>query len=154
MPIYFVTGNHEYILENYNQLLSELATVNITWLDNDAVILDDIQIVGVNDYLNRSEKARLIHDLSDLKHYVIALVHKPLSFKSLMSIPDLMLSGHTHNGQLFPFGLLVKLSFPQSYGLYKHGESCLYVSSGVGMWGSSMRFGTQNELIYLTLKPK
>lgn len=154
MPIYFVTGNHEYILENYNQLLSELASVNITWLDNEAVVLDDIQIVGVNDYLNRSEKSRLIHDLSDLKHYVIALVHKPLSLKSLIRTPDLMLSGHTHNGQLFPFGLLVKLSFPQSYGLYKQGESLLYVSSGVGMWGSSMRFGTQNELVYLTLKPK
>tara|TARA_B100000963_G_C22477092_1_gene602908 strand:- start:17 stop:214 length:198 start_codon:yes stop_codon:yes gene_type:complete len=63
-----------------------------------------------------------------------------------------MLSGHTHNGQIFPFNIFVKLKFKNLYGLYKSKESFLYVSSGVGCWGPKMRLGTQNEIIEISLR--
>ena len=62
-----------------------------------------------------------------------------------------MLSGHTHNGQIFPFNLLVKLQFPQIYGLYKEANNNLYVSSGVATWGPKIRIGSRNELIKFTI---
>ena len=49
------------------------------------------------------------------------------------------------------FNWSVKLTFPKSYGLYKKGDARLYVSSGVGTWGTKMRLGTQNEIIIITL---
>ena len=60
-----------------------------------------------------------------------------------------MLSGHTHNGQIFPFNLLVKLQFKYIYGLYKEKTSRLYVSSGIGCWGPKMRIGSNNEIVYI-----
>ena len=67
---------------------------------------------------------------------------------------DLMLSGHTHNGQIFPFNLLVKIKFPNIYGLYKKDNSNLYVSSGVGCWGPKIRIGSNNEIIDITISSK
>ena len=65
-----------------------------------------------------------------------------------------MLSGHTHNGQIFPFGLLVKLKFKNLYGNYNKNSSNLYVSSGAGCWGPRMRLGTSNEIVKISIGPK
>ena len=62
-----------------------------------------------------------------------------------------MLSGHTHNGQIFPFNILVKLKFKFIYGLYNKGNSSLYVSSGVACWGPKIRLGSKNEVVHLNL---
>ena len=64
-----------------------------------------------------------------------------------------MLSGHTHNGQIFPFNLLVKLQFKYIYGLYKDGTSNFYVSSGIGCWGPKMRIGSNNEIVQILIHP-
>ena len=65
-----------------------------------------------------------------------------------------MLSGHTHNGQIFPFNFLVKLKYKYIYGMYHQKNSSLYVSSGVGCWGPKMRLGTQNEIVSVFIKKK
>ena len=57
-----------------------------------------------------------------------------------------MLSGHTHNGQIMPFNLIVNRVFEMANGLFKHGEARLYVSQGTGTWGPVMRLGTQSEI--------
>ena len=62
-----------------------------------------------------------------------------------------MLSGHTHNGQIFPFNFIVKLKFKFVYGLYNKGNSNLYVSSGVACWGPKIRLGSKNEVVHLKL---
>ena len=62
-----------------------------------------------------------------------------------------MLSGHTHNGQIFPFNFLVKIKFKYIYGIYQKKKSSLYVSSGIGCWGPRMRLGTQNELVSVSV---
>ena len=62
-----------------------------------------------------------------------------------------MLSGHTHNGQIFPFNFLVKLKFKFIYGIYKYKNSKLYVSSGSGCWGPKLRIGSSNEIVNIQL---
>ena len=62
-----------------------------------------------------------------------------------------MLSGHTHNGQIFPFNLVVKIRFSEIYGLYTSGKNFLYVSSGVATWGPKIRIGSNNELVKVKL---
>jgi predicted MPP superfamily phosphohydrolase len=91
--------------------------------------------------------------LNDNKFNLLA-VHQPSLWKLVKNNVDLMLSGHTHNGQIFPFNLLVKIQFPQIYGLYKEEENNLYVSSGVSTWGPKIRIGSQNEIININLIKK
>ena len=62
-----------------------------------------------------------------------------------------MLSGHTHNGQIFPFNFFVRIHFKYKYGYYKKNKSKLYVTSGAGCWGPKMRLGTFNEIINFKL---
>ena len=65
-----------------------------------------------------------------------------------------MLSGHTHNGQIFPFNFLVRLQFKYIYGFFKKDKSNLYVTSGAGCWEPKMRLGTFNEIIIINLISK
>ena len=65
-----------------------------------------------------------------------------------------MLSGHTHNGQIFPFNLLVKQQFKRIRGMLVEGEQRLYVSSGTETWGPLMRLGSKNEISVFDLMPK
>ena len=65
-----------------------------------------------------------------------------------------MLSGHTHNGQIFPFNFLVRIQFKYKFGIYNFKDSNLYVSSGSGTWGPKMRLGTRNEIILFNLTNK
>jgi predicted MPP superfamily phosphohydrolase len=65
---------------------------------------------------------------------------------------DLQLSGHTHNGQVWPFNYIVKKVFEIGHGYYKKGNTNYYVSSGLGLWGSLIRIGTQSEIVCITLQ--
>ena len=64
---------------------------------------------------------------------------------------DLMLSGHTHGGQIWPFGFLVRLVQPYLAGLVEHNGINLYVSRGTGYWGPPMRLGAPPEISHFTL---
>ncbi|MGA0241421.1 MAG: metallophosphoesterase [Candidatus Marinamargulisbacteria bacterium] len=155
MPIYFVTGNHEYYLKHHATLLSQLEQVNIKWLNNNSIQHDTIHLIGISD--NQSIQEQTSHVTQRMKKYPhafsLAIIHKPHCFDAMPIPPDLMLSGHTHNGQLFPFGWLVKCQFPRIYGRYIKHNHTLYVSSGVGTWGTPLRLGSINEIVSIELNP-
>ena len=66
---------------------------------------------------------------------------------------DLQLSGHTHKGQLFPFGFLTKKIYNgYDYGLHKDGRFHIYVTSGTGTWGPPMRIGSSSEIVAIRLR--
>ena len=72
--------------------------------------------------------------------------------RNSLGLFDLQLSGHTHGGQIFPFGLLVRIAYRMRNGLTSltpHGH--LYVSRGTGTWGPPMRLGTPPELTLIEL---
>jgi predicted MPP superfamily phosphohydrolase len=64
-----------------------------------------------------------------------------------------MLSGHTHNGQIIPFNLIVSRVFDRIKGMYYLGQTRLYVSQGTGTWGPVMRVGTGSEITLFELSP-
>lgn len=153
-PIYFVTGNHEYYIQNFQHHLDNFHKHNIRILNNEAVIHEGINLIGINDNLTIEQKKTIYIDLSKKNKFNLLAVHQPSLWKLVKNDVDLMLSGHTHNGQIFPFNLLVKIKFPQIYGLYQEKNNKLYVSSGISTWGPKIRIGSQNELVHINLNKK
>lgn len=168
-PILFVTGNHEYYVKDHTNKIAGLTDHNITILDNQTIQLEGLNIIGISD--NQSPKRQLEIAITQLEstqlegaqlegatsapsRFNLLMVHQPSIWKDVPDSVDLMLSGHTHNGQIFPFRLLVRLQFKNVYGIYKRLSSTLYVSSGSGTWGPRMRLGTRNEIVHIQISPQ
>jgi hypothetical protein len=84
---------------------------------------------------------------------VVLLAHQPVMIdQSSRADVDLQISGHTHGGQLLPFGYLVLLDQPVLAGLTRVGRTWLYVTRGVGFWGPPVRVGAPPEITLLTLR--
>ena len=85
----------------------------------------------------------------------ILLSHQPVhADKAAKTGIDLMLSGHTHGGQLWPFSYLVKYLYPLFAGRYEVSGMTVIVSRGMGTWGPRMRLWRPGEIIRLTLHGK
>lgn len=84
----------------------------------------------------------------------ILLYHRPIhpSVAAGLGI-DLMLSGHTHRGQMWPLSMISRLFFPYQTGSYMVDSMLLYVSRGVGTWGPPMRIASPPEVVRITLRP-
>ncbi len=84
--------------------------------------------------------------------FTVLLKHRPIIDRSSAKIFDLQLSGHTHNGQIFPFTYLTRIAFPMYAGLHRlEGSSLLYVSRGTGTWGPPIRFLAPPEVTVIEL---
>jgi predicted MPP superfamily phosphohydrolase len=153
---FYITGNHEYI---HGGNIWEKEMKNLGWvvLHNSNNIIDynnsKILIAGVPDYMapkfDKSAQSDPDKALSTNKNvdYKILLAHEPISYLHCkQGKPDLVLSGHTHGGQIFPFGLLVRLAHPVVSHWKKDGHTMIYVSEGTGFWGPPMRLGTRSEI--------
>lgn len=152
---YYVTGNHEHIwgAENWIQAIEKQ---NIHPLINQGQQLNpDLFIAGVPDISSKhfSFAASDPHQaILNGKGFKILLAHQPKScLEAEKAGFDLMLSGHTHNGQFFPFNLVVGFFNPYSKGLNQHGRLQVYVNSGTGFWGPPLRLGVESEITLLRL---
>ena len=152
-PIFFVTGNHEHYIKNSKEKLGKLNLYNITSLKNDNFLFDDLNIIGIDDYQTTDNQIKTNLALENKTKFNLTLVHKSSIWHKILDNTDLMLAGHTHNGQIFPFNFFVKIKFKYSFGLYRNKNSYLYVSSGSGCWGPRMRLGTSNEIVHVELMP-
>lgn len=154
MPIYYSIGNHERYVD-LNILLKKLSTLDFIILRDTAVEVEDIQFIGIDDASPKHTVERALQNISvNPSAYSILLYHRPVGFEDATNAGiDLMLSGHTHKGQITPFNYLTKLYFRRIAGLYQLGSSYLYVSPGTGTWGPSMRLGSRNEITVIHLKP-
>ncbi len=153
-PVLFVTGNHEYYVRDHTDKVAALAHYNITTLDNRSVQFGKLNIIGISDNQAPKLQSEIARGLVREDSFNLLMVHQPSIWDSAPDSTDLMLSGHTHNGQIFPFSLLVRLRFRTVYGIYRRLNSMLYVSSGSGTWGPRMRLGTQNEIIRIEISPQ
>jgi len=156
--IYGITGNHEYIggVKNAVEYLSQH---NITMLRDTSVLINNsFYLVGREDYsINRfSEKQRkplaeIVKDL-DFTKPVIMMDHQPFNLEQARQNGiDLQLSGHTHNGQLWPFNHLIEKIYDLSWGYKLIDKTHYYVSCGVGGWGPPVRTGSRPEIVNLKL---
>ncbi len=158
LGVYAISGNHEYI-GGIDRTLPYLKSINIKMLLDEKITLPNgIQLVGRNDISvgkganSRKSLAELTSGL-DLTKPVIVLNHQPYNLPEAVDAKvDLHLSGHTHNGQLWPFNYLIKSIFELSWGYLKNGDTHFYVSSGFGTWGPPVRIGNRPEVVVFKLK--
>lgn len=148
---YGVLGNHEYYV-GYQNSVDFYRQAGITLLENEITTLPNgMQIIGINDIQTAPVSAIQLDKLlaqTDPQKTRLLLSHQPLLTQTAAQhkIP-LMLSGHTHAGQIFPFNLLVKLFYPYVHGLYKVGtHTQIYVTSGLFYWGMPLRLFAQAEI--------
>jgi predicted MPP superfamily phosphohydrolase len=149
--IYFVNGNHEYYLKGFKNKIEQLKKFKIKVLKNSSMQINEINLIGIDDLQSIHSKIKFVEKLNKKNLFNLVLSHKPDIWDNIKSKNDLMLSGHTHNGQIFPFNFLVKLKFKFIYGIYEYKKSKLYVSSGAGCWGPKLRIGSSNEIINIQL---
>ena len=127
-----------------------LSDANIKILKDDYINLDNsIYIYGRQDYkksINRKKVSEVIKKL-DKENPIIVIDHQPKELKELARAGvDLDLSGHTHDGQIFPLNYLIKLAFDNSYGIKKYADMTSIVTSGVGLYGPNLRVLTKAEI--------
>ena len=151
--IFFITGNHEGYVGGFESMLARFPELGITVLENEAVAVHGVNLIGISDAQPTAAKIEAVERLCRDNSFNLALVHQPSIWGKTKRDVDLMLCGHTHNGQIFPFNLLVRLQFRHVYGRFSAAASQLYVSSGVGSWGPRMRLGSRNEIIIIDLLP-
>jgi uncharacterized protein len=158
--VYFTTGNHEYYV-GVEPWLAHLTTLGVRVLRNERVAIDvggaAIDLAGVDDASARDwpgHGADLDRALAfrDPTRPVVLLAHQPKQVHDARRLGvDLVLSGHTHGGQIAPFGLLVLLTQPAVRGLHRFDDTWLYVSRGTGSWGPPMRLANTPEITVLEL---
>ncbi len=178
--VFFVTGNHEGYL-NLTEPLAILKKASITVLDDEVVDANGIQLVGISYPIyngNGSKKKKEVfespdydpekptilmyhtptnvtHENEDMGHQQSSAYWTPdtdFSFAKEMKV-DLQLSGHSHQGQFFPFNLIAKLIYGKYYhGLNHDGDFSIYTTSGTGTWGPPLRTFTKSEIVAITLK--
>lgn len=142
-----VTGNHEYYA-GIAHALDFTRRAGFTVLRQETAAPGGIvRIAGVDDPAGAAFGRRPERGEADLlgpggpdRPFTILLKHRPRVAAEAAGLFDLQLSGHTHAGQMFPFGLFVRLAYPFLEGLRDAGKgSLLHTSRGTGTWGPPMR---------------
>jgi len=153
-----VTGNHEYYA-GAEKIIRHGAEIGMRFLLNEKIVLPNgLVVCGLNDPTAArmgGAKVSLADVLGDAGRTapVVLLHHQPTIFPQAGDLGvDLMLSGHTHNGQLWPLARISKRIYPYVHGLYVRGASRLYVSAGVGTWGPPMRLAAAPEIVRIRLR--
>ncbi|MFZ4631594.1 MAG: metallophosphoesterase [Patescibacteria group bacterium] len=156
--IYYSFGNHDLYL-GFDRSIQLLKDMPVTILDNKMSIVDGLQIIGINYSFNKDFdlEAAILKQVGYTKDKPsILLFHEPKNIELAKNAEiDLQLSGHTHDGQIFPFNYLAKLSYKgYGYGLFNEGDFSLIVNGGAGTWGPPMRTASQSEIVKIILKKK
>ncbi len=155
-----ITGNHEYYA-GIEKALKFTRQSGFTMLRGDSRDLGPIGIAGVDDRtgvrlgVDRPESDQTVIEALDRRKFVLFLKHQPLPDPDAIGRFDLMLSGHTHKGQIWPFTYLSMLTYPMNAGRYDLGKgSVLRVSRGTGTWGPPIRFLSSPEVTVIELVRK
>ena len=149
---YGVPGNHEYYAPQDKWSFFSKSGIEI--LSDSVVIVDNsFVLVGRNDSHTRTRKsvAEIMGTIPDSLP-VILIDHRPTVIDHISrNLPDVVLSGHTHNGQLFPINLITRSVYELSYGYMKKGETHFFVSSGIRLWGPPVRTIGKSEIMVIDI---
>ncbi|SNV35051.1 Uncharacterized metallophosphoesterase Cj0846 [Aliarcobacter butzleri] len=158
---YFIVGNHEYF-HGVKPIIDYVNSLGIKTLENQNVYIGEkdegFYLAGVYDRFG-FRYGSYIPDINKAlenceNNPTILLAHQPKYINEIKDTKniDLILCGHTHGGQIFPFNFLVKLEQPYVKGLHQHNDTTqVYVNKGTGFWGPPMRLGASSEITVLRL---
>ena len=165
---YYIFGNHDrqpYTsdYENGNRTFTDsdlnqsIEKNGIKILNDDKITINnDIVLVGRSDAewedsINRTDVNEILNE-SDLSKYIVVLDHQPVEYEeNAQEGVDLQLSGHTHGGQVFPYGMIYDLSGRLNYGEYEIKDMKQIVSSGLTGWGWPMRNEAKCEYVLINI---
>ncbi len=165
--VYYAFGNHdkgyygsEYRGYSGDDLVAELKKNNVAVLQDETVLLGDgFCLIGRQDRSESQQGGRtsmeeLVENL-DAGTYSIVLDHQPHDYDAQAAVGvDLVLSGHTHGGQLFPFnhmGEWLGLD-DKTYGLEQRGGTNFIVTSGISNWAIQFKTGCKAEYVVIDVK--
>ncbi len=157
LGIYGVLGNHEYYGREIPAFLNEMKNVDIR------ILMDEVIQIGESFYLlGRKDKTdirrktfnQLVKDMKlDGSLPLIAMDHQPAELKEAQENGvDLIVSGHTHKGQMAPNHFITRRLFELDWGYLKKGQLHAFVSSGFGFWGPPLRIGSRSEVMEILVK--
>lgn len=156
LGVYACLGNHEYISGKTESIRFHEASNILVLKDTIYNVSENITLIGRDDLSNKNRKPlnAIINEV-DKNHFKLLLDHQPSNLEEAEKEKiDLQFSGHTHNGQVFPFSLIAESMFENPHGMIRKGLTWVYVSSGLGIWGGKFRIGTQSEYAVFDLIPK
>ncbi|MET7403730.1 metallophosphoesterase, partial [Dactylosporangium sp. NPDC005572] len=153
---YFVTGNHEYF-SGHEAWIEEVGELGLRVLRNERVELDELYLAGVNDATGGTVGDPPDYDRAlggrDPARPTVLLAHQPVqAVEAARRGVGLQLSGHTHGGQLWPFGRVVAASQPIVSGLGTVGGMPVFVTNGAGFWGPPVRVGAPPDVTLVELR--
>lgn len=162
-PCFHIPGNHEYYW-NAQEWISKMESLGFEALINRGLPLTlpgkiPLWLGGVPDPQgarfipsHQSDPSKAMDAKQARGRYKILLAHQPKScYEAVKAGFDLMLCGHTHGGQFFPFTMLVGFFNPYTRGLNNHHGMKVYVNVGTGFWGPPLRLGARAEITCLEL---
>ena len=160
--VFFVTGNHDHY-SGAAAWVAKASELGMRVLRNERVEIREgnavFDLVGVDDHRGSMIAEDGREDLGsalagrDSRRPAILLAHDPATFRKASKLDiDLQISGHTHGGQIWPFGYIVRLAVPFVAGRYHRNGSQLYVSRGTGFWGPPMRLFAPSEITELVIR--
>lgn len=160
--MYAIAGNHEYI-GGGSRTIPYIESKGIRVLKDEVITIEGgIQVAGRIDkdagrfYGKNRKSLNELLSQADRTKPLILLDHQPFNLdETVKAGVDLQLSGHTHNGQMWPLNYITRLIYELSYGYLKKGNTHFIVSSGYGLWGPRVRSGSHSEvlLINITFSP-
>lgn len=169
--VYFVFGNHDegYYGREYRgysglDLVNELRKNNVIVLEDEVKLIDEsFYLIGRKDASadkehrgGRLKMADLVRPLNKDK-YLIVIDHQPNDYANQVEAKvDLVLSGHTHGGQLFPLNQVGKWigANDRIYGHEKRNLTDFLVTSGISDWTIKFKTGTKSEFVMINIEPK
>ncbi len=153
LGVWAITGNHEFHGDT-DATIALLESAGVRWLRDEALsVRPGLVLAGVDDRRRGGEPA--LRSLLEQRPEgaTLLLSHRPALIPEAAALGvDLMLSGHTHGGQIWPFGELVRLQTPFVAGRYTIEEMTLLVCRGTGAWGPRMRLWHPSELFRIHLR--
>lgn len=154
LGVYVISGNHDVYGNDLPQLVREMDKAGIQVLrDRATLIHNQFYLVGRKDPAegNRKDIGLLLRGVEKTKP-IIVLDHQPTELNETEKEGvDLLLSGHTHNGQLAPANLITDLLFENDGGYLRKESLHSFVSSGFGTWGPPLRIGSRSEVMVINL---
>ena len=126
---------------------------NVEIADGEVVLSGRVDGEKAGDGTNKRKSASDLLSSVDKTKPVLVLQHEPIEFKNLAeSGADVVMCGHTHNGQIFPGNLFIPFFNENAYGVKKlHGIDTI-VTAGVGYYGPPIRVGTNSEVTVINIK--
>ena len=159
--VYASLGNHDGG-KTFNEMVRFLKQSNIKLLNDEYVIIDERLVllgrvdpspIGGFGGLKRKDITEILASI-DPNMPVVVMDHTPSNIEQYGREIDLLLAGHSHRGQIFPFNLITKAIYTVDYGHYQKDADSphVIVTSGVSTWAMPMRIGSNSEIVSILLR--